>query len=260
MDPVLYTRILDELRKTGTAHSLLLMLQNEPLLDPDLAGRVREAKEILGRKVQVAVITNGSLLSSSRIDELLDAGIDRLDISIDAYREETFQKIRKGLDFSKVIRNMHSLIGRNRRAQIWVRFLKQRANAGEEREFAQYWKSKGANVFIFPLDNRVGWLGDYTQMKVAPGTTRRYIKAIWSSLLAPCVLPFIYLNVLWDGRVILCCRDWVPKDTVGDLSHQSVPEIWNSESINRYRHLLWTRRIEDSLVCRDCSAVRSSAI
>jgi radical SAM protein with 4Fe4S-binding SPASM domain len=60
-------------------------------------------------------------------------------------------------------------------------------------------------------------------------------------------------SILSDGRVVLCCNDWGPHDIAGDLSRQTLQEVWNGDKINHYRQLLWTHRIKESPVCADCS-------
>ena len=133
MDDELYLRILQDIRKAGSLRVFPLMLQNEPLMDSDLSRRVRRAKETLGKRALVCTVTNGSLLTPRRADELLKAGLDTLCVSIDAACEETYRVVRPGLDFSRVVANVNAVLRRTRRTRVIVRFLKQRANQGEER-------------------------------------------------------------------------------------------------------------------------------
>ena len=106
MEKGLYDRILNELRCAKTVQSFTPMLQNEPLLDSDLAMCVKKAKEALGDGASVYVVTNGVLLTRERAEELIAVGTHSFSVSLDAFREETYQSIRKGLAFSKVIKNI----------------------------------------------------------------------------------------------------------------------------------------------------------
>jgi MoaA/NifB/PqqE/SkfB family radical SAM enzyme len=268
MDGRLYQRILEALCSPGKLRLLAPMLQNEPLLDSELEEKVRQAKATLGRKVHVGIVTNGSALTSRRIDDLVRAGVDSIEVSVDAYQQETFEAIRPGLRFSKVVENTRELLGRAGDLRVVVRFLRQQKNQGEELAFKRYWESQKAMVRFFTLANRAGTLEEYGELKSsAEGRLQRYKRSAWEGLVraaarsrypTPCLLPFTWLNVLWDGRVILCCHDWGPKDVIGDLSTQTLDEVWNGEAINHYRHLLWSGRIPESRVCKDCSIVRRS--
>jgi radical SAM protein with 4Fe4S-binding SPASM domain len=52
------------------------------------------------------LITNGTLLNETNISKLIEAGLGRLFISFDGARKETFEEIRKGANFEKIISNI----------------------------------------------------------------------------------------------------------------------------------------------------------
>jgi len=260
MDERLYVRLLEQARRAGTTRRLALMLQNEPLLDESLAKRARQAKAILGPRCHVSTVTNGSLLTSDRADELAASGMDAIEVSVDAYRLETFERIRPGLDFETVVRNTQALLARPRRPSVAVRFLRQRDNAVEETQFVRYWKSHGGEVHLMMLSNRAGDVHAYDSIRMPnPRTPSGHLRAMLGRFVPRCLSPFAAVTVLWDGRVLLCCHDWRPRDIVGDLTQQSLADVWNGEAMNHYRRLLWTWRTEESRVCRDCSVVRGAA-
>jgi cyclic pyranopterin phosphate synthase len=70
----------------------------EPLVRRDVAGLVRRLVAVPGIE-EVALTTNGLLLAEQAAD-LRDAGLARLNVSLDALREDVFQTIarRRGLD------------------------------------------------------------------------------------------------------------------------------------------------------------------
>jgi len=257
MEEGLYLRILDGLRRAGSVRVFTLMLQNEPLIDQELATRVRQAKELLGRKAQIMTVTNGSLLTPQRIDELREAGLDEVYVSIDAVCEETYRTVRPGLDFNTVVNNVHALLRRSGPMRVTCRFLRQAANAGEEREFARYWRSNHASVGMLSMSNRAGSLAAFEKLRgeERPTLARRLLRLAGRPRLR-CNLPFLRLSVLVDGRVVLCCHDWRRHVIFGDMSRQSLPEVWNGALMKHHRRLLWTGRYDESPVCRDCSYVR----
>lgn len=254
MDDGLYRHILDEFRRPDTVKSVILMLQNEPLLDRKLPDRVRLARELFGRRVRIVTVTNGTPLTTAMTGDLVASGIDRVTVSIDAIREDTYARIRPGLDFQRVVGNTLSLIGRLGPRRVCVKFLRQRENEGEESAFAGYWRRHGVSVIFSEPTNRAGWLESYERVrKRRPDAWKKLVYPALNRLVPACPLPFTSATVLWDGRVITCCHDWGPRDTVGDLSRQTLKEAWDGEKINHYRHLLWTHRAGESLVCANCS-------
>ena len=254
MDDGLYRQILDELRRAGSVKTLTLMLQNEPLLDRKLPDRVRLARKSLDRSVHIGTVTNGAPLTTAVIDELVASGIDHVTVSIDAIREDTYGRIRHGLNFQRVVENTLSLIRRLGPRRVRVKFLRQRENEGEESAFASYWRRQGVRVIFAEPSNRAGWLESYESIKNRrPDSWKKLVYPALNRLVPACPIPFTWLTVLWDGRVIACCNDWGPRDTVGDLSKQTLKQVWNGEKLNHYRHLLWTHRAGESLVCAGCS-------
>ena len=165
MNDDLYGHIIGEIRSAGTAKTLCLMLQNEPLLDCKLPDRVRLARKILGPGIRIMIVTNAEPLTTAMIDRLVASGIDHVSVSIDAIREETFGKIRQGLDFHRVVRNTLALISRLGAHRVSVKFLRQRENEGEESAFASYWSQAGVKVTFCELTNRAGTLATYERIK-----------------------------------------------------------------------------------------------
>lgn len=254
MDENLYLRILEELHAAGNLRGLVLMHQNEPLLDKSLSTRISQAKQVLGSGVSVLIVTNGSLLTEERIDELLEAGVDEVHVSIDAINEKTFHAVRTGLDYATVIQNTRTLLDRSKSGQVVVRFLKQRANKGEERGFAQYWRSLGAYVSISEASNRAGTLQEFEQVSRNSARLRSHNKRKgFQPFMQVCTAPFLRLSILWDGRVPACCEDWLNRVILGDLSSQSLESVWNGEAMNLHRRLLWQGLYDERMGCGDCS-------
>ncbi len=70
----------------------------------------------------------------------------------------------------------------------------------------------------------------------------------------PCNLPFINLNVHYDGKVSYCCVDFNQEAIVGTFPNQSLEEIWNSKQLEKIRNA-HNNREHDSLspLCQRCT-------
>lgn len=80
----------------------------EPLLNPHFKEVVEYAKHC---RAQVNFNTNGILLNESLSKTFVSIGVDMITFSIDAVKEGTYQAIRKGSNYSKVINNLTTLAG-----------------------------------------------------------------------------------------------------------------------------------------------------
>lgn len=84
--------------------ALILNGIGEPLLNPHLESFIRMAKETLPCGSWVGFQTNGLLMTNLRAIALVDAGLDRICISIDAASPEMFHELREGGDLSDIER------------------------------------------------------------------------------------------------------------------------------------------------------------
>lgn len=57
-----------------------------------------------------------------------------------------------------------------------------------------------------------------------------------------CVLPYLQMVIRPDGKVSLCCNDPYGKETLGDVTKQSLCDIWFGKEFNEVRRRLWNGR------------------
>jgi MoaA/NifB/PqqE/SkfB family radical SAM enzyme len=85
----------------------------EPLLNGRIVEFIRFTKKV-NKKIKVSFITNGLLLTSSLISQMLKAGVNKISVSIDGATKETYENIRAGANFEKVIENIGELVRQQR--------------------------------------------------------------------------------------------------------------------------------------------------
>jgi MoaA/NifB/PqqE/SkfB family radical SAM enzyme len=44
-----------------------------------------------------------------------------------------------------------------------------------------------------------------------------------------CTRPFEQMYIAYDGRAVLCCQDWMLEEVMGDVTKQSLDDIWNGK-------------------------------
>ncbi len=91
MDMALFTKVVDECAELGIEH-VRMHNYGEPFVDRQLVDKVRYAKQ---RGIpQVGMISNGSLITEAAARGMIEAGLDAINISVDASGKETFEKTR----------------------------------------------------------------------------------------------------------------------------------------------------------------------
>jgi radical SAM protein with 4Fe4S-binding SPASM domain len=234
MDMALYEKIVDECAQLGIRH-VRMHNYGEAFLDKRLPDKIRYAKQ---RGIEeVGVITNGSLLGPEVARAVIEAGLDAINISLDAAGKETFESTRLGLKYDKVMANLEGFLrirqelGR-RRPKLILSFVRQ-GNSAEEQAFIDRWSAVADKVHITELHN---WAGTLDQN---------------STVHFPCYRQWLSFTVLWDGRVSLCCADFDGKVVLGDLRTETIEHIWYSEAYQRTRRDHLTTGGPD--ICRSCN-------
>ncbi len=105
MSPALFDALLDEVGE----YVFLMMLYNfgEPLLNAHLPSFIRKASDL---DIETEVHTNLSLkVSDERVDQLLDSGLDRLEVSADGFSQGAYEVHRVGGNVALVKQNLERL-------------------------------------------------------------------------------------------------------------------------------------------------------
>lgn len=87
----------------------------EPLLNEALPAMIRHLKN---RNTFVFFNSNGILLDENRQNELIDAGLDELRISLDAASAQGYKAMRNSDSFDQIVANLRSFVNRMRWQQV----------------------------------------------------------------------------------------------------------------------------------------------
>jgi MoaA/NifB/PqqE/SkfB family radical SAM enzyme len=240
MSRELFRKVVDECAALSITH-VRMHNYGEAFLDRYLADKVRYAKE-KGIK-EVGMISNGSLITEKVARAIIEAGLDAINISVDAGGREVFDRTRIGLNYDKVIANIERLVriraelGRVH-PKLILSFVRQNDSA-DEQAFIEHWRGVADKIHITDLHNWAGTLNHESGVNY------------------PCYRPWLTFTVLWDGRVSLCCADFDARTVLGDLNTQTIRDIWNSDAYRAVRREHLESGGPD--VCRACDLPRKDS-
>lgn len=245
MSDDLFSKIVTEVSKqSNKIEKVMPYLDGEPLLDKKIFSRISELKNAGIKTVNIS--TNASLLSDEKIEECLSSGLDQIYITIDSLDPKTYEVIRKGLDFKKVLQNTHNLIEkRNLRKsglKIRVQMVLQKINSTEKEAFIKYWKER-----LSPSDEVVVQQGHNWAGSVSPEKLLGF-----RSDLDPCIALWGTFVCHSNGDVPLCCMDTKTKYNMGNIVKQSIEDVWTSSLFSKMRELHSNRKRSDLELCKDC--------
>lgn len=248
----LFRKILDNiLEETDQYDTLSFPGMGEPLLDETLDKKIEYAKK---KKLNILILTNGSMLSVDRFKTLEDLGVASIRISFYGNDPDSYSRVHGVSNktiFSTVRDNLTKISKIKKRTKLLLTFnLVEGANDECVNAWIEYWKDKADLIEAWRPHN---WVDGKDYRKVQ------------AKLLPTCGRPFGGpLQIQADGTVNMCCFDFDGKLTLGDLKKQTLEEIFSSPLYRKIEGCHASGKFEGSgLICGGCdqrNAVKSDAM
>jgi len=133
--------------------ALILNGIGEPLLNPHLESFIRRAKKLMPPGGWVGFQSNGHLMTHLRAVSLVDAGLDKVCISIDAIAPEQFTNLREGGDVDAIdmalsaLKNARNMCNRPE-VEIGIEFVAMQSNIRELPATLEWAANRGARFAI----------------------------------------------------------------------------------------------------------------
>ena len=235
----LFDKIVSEITEYKDWIWLVCLSRNgEPLLNKNIATMVKKLKEAGIKRVNFS--TNASALTEKKSHDLLKAGLDEIRFSIDGYTKETFENVRKGSKFEKVLSNCLNFINiRDKfkyKTQIQIRFAEQKTNQHEIKQWSKFWLSKLQKTDVVASKKIHSWGNEIENGQIyKDGQSFKFERDVNTSFKEPCISPFSSLEILHDGTVPLCGCDYTLTVNLGNVKNESLKNIWNSEKFKKIR-------------------------
>lgn len=241
MDVSLYRKIIDEGAANGLC-AIKLSLRGEPLLHPKLASMVEYAKK--KGIMDVYFNTNAILLTEEKFEQLIDAGLDRISISIEGFTREVYEKFRVGATFERLLDNVSRLIEirekRNSRTpQIRIQTVLLQELKDDFGTYVNFWRRYADEVSYLDAreeKNGNGGLGE---------------AAAWAC-------PFLWqrMTILWDGTILPCLMHGITNFgsmMLGNIKDCSIRELWQGEKERLLREAHRNGESHRIPACVECS-------
>ena len=218
----------------------------EPMLHPQAVEFLVYAKE---KGCKIGLITNGSKFNEESSRALLYAGVDMIEFSVDACREEDYEIVRKGLKWDILNKTIQRMVQMRNQLKSPAKIICSGVNQKQVNidEVEKYWVEKmGVDYFI--KRKFLTW-GKNTKLD----DTR---SADSSSYLdtdeVPCPFIFERLNIDGRGNVMVCGYDISSNTEMGNVNTESIRDIWHSEGFKYYRTKHLAGKGKDIAMCAQC--------
>lgn len=248
LEPELNAKIIDEIRDYGKNITQYVRYtgRGEPLIHSNFFEMLDYA--VLHSGTTVTLTTNGTLLNQKKIERLLSTGVHLVDISTDAYSDETYSTVRVNGDLTVTRANILQLIQMSKekgsKTKVVVSFIEQPVNSHEIKDFESFWKDNGADyVVVRRLHSGAGAVVDAAEnFRSQNSSEKRY----------PCLYPWERIILNPRGELAFCPQDWVNGSVISDYRNSTVRDVWSGEFYRNLRAAHLSNKLANHKFCEQC--------
>lgn len=226
---------------------VLPFIDGEPLAD----SRMVDFVEWIAANTNLTIgwYTNGSLLTEDKARRLLSTRrIPWFNVSMQGGNKETYER-NMGLEWERTITNVERLIEINRElgspAQIRANMCVGGPSIASVEDFKARWSRFPEVLICLGAYSNFGGLG---KDEVGDAPWRGIKRQV-------CDRGTRHVYVFWNGDVGQCCFDLIGSIVYGNVTEQSLYDIWDSPKARASRAAHWELRVKDMPpICHACTA------
>ncbi len=219
IDINLFRKVMDEAGEKGL-WGLKLSSRGEPLMHPRIGEMVEYAKK--RGVMDIYMNSNGMLLTEAVSDRLIDAGLDRISISIEGTDAAPFERDRIGAKFNRIVKNIETLMVMREKkgcASPKVRVQTVCLPHIDLDEYTEFWKSRCDEVAAV----------DYKDVMHRDETLKR---SDWA-----CPQLWQRMTIEWDGTIMPCNNDDFRHLSPGNVKDKDVHSCWHDPLVEKAREM-----------------------
>ena len=257
MDFEVYRGIIDSLREfLDPVRVIRLYKEGEPLVNPRFADMVRYAKAS-PKVLRVDTTTNASMLTPERSLEIIDAGLDRINISVEGINSQQYQDFSgHRLDYQQFVDNIAFFYDHKKQCEMNIKINGDILTSEQEDEF---YRTFGNITDGINVERTIEYWPKYHDMKVDfdAGVTLLGGEA---QEVQVCPYVFYEMCINSNGTYSLCRFDWNHAMLLDQhVSQPPTPKkIWDSIVLWNFQQqfLKKERKLMTVLSCPKCGILK----
>jgi radical SAM protein with 4Fe4S-binding SPASM domain len=224
-----YEKVIEQLKEFPEKIKMLSLTgQGEPLINKNIGKMVSIAKESEAFE-RIEIISNGALLTPKITDELINAGLDTLRISLQGLSADKYKNIcGADIKFDEFMENIRYFYKNKRETSLFVKIMDVSLNSGEEEKFYELFSDYSDRMYIEKMLPAYDGVKLTEKMEVEYD---RYGRKIEKRKVCP--LPFFMLGVLPNGDVEPCDTIYKPI-IIGNVHSDSILNMWNGKILKEF--------------------------
>ena len=252
-----YKKIIDDFEDfEDPVKTLRLYKEGDPLVNPYFPEYVSYAKRS-NKILRVDTTTNGVLLNHELSKNIIDSGLDQINISINGMTSEQYKLLTKTkVDFDQLVDNISYLYSIRGKCEIYVKSISENLSQSEQELFFSTFGKISDRIFLEHLQpNWPGFSFNYISVDYKEG---HYGQPLLERDVCPYIFYIMVINA--DGRVSACVQDWRHELLMGDTKLMSVRDIWQGDILKELRLTHLKKKRCELSVCAICPVLKHGVL
>jgi MoaA/NifB/PqqE/SkfB family radical SAM enzyme len=253
MDFNLYKKIINDLCEFEDKIKVIRLYKDgEPLLNPHFSEMVEYAKKS-GYCERVDSTTNASLLTRELSLKIINAGLDRINISVEGINEAQYADFSQyKIDYQRFVDNIRFFYENRKDCEMIVKINGDILTEYEQQKFYAIFGDIADGVFI---ESIMDCWPKFEQKKISINKERGIFgQKIQEVLVCPYVFYSLYINS--NGTYSLCFLDWSRKMILGSVQNATPRSVWNSKELKDYQKMFLQGNRHAHPICDKCGQLR----
>ena len=249
MDFNLYKRIIDDICEFEKPIKVLRLYKDgEPLLNSRLAEMIKYAKEKRCSE-RIDTTTNASLLNAAKNLEIIEAGLDRINISIEGINTEQYLNFSKyKIEFEQLVNNIRHFYENRKQCEMIVKINGDTLTEDDKNKFFEIFGDISDGVYIEHI------MSCWPEFELNGVEVNEEFGIYGQKISEVQVCPYVFysFSINSDGTASTCFLDWSRKLIIGDTKVESIRNIWKGDKLFNYQRMFLLMKRKGHAVCGQC--------
>lgn len=253
MEYDLFCKIIDDLCAFEGVKQIFFHIMGEPLMHPRIVDMIAYAKK-KNVTERLILVTNGAKLTPELSRAICNAGIDYIQLSIEHVNSAGYEQIvGRKVDYDRLLADIGYLCAyKSENCFVSAKILDIGLTEDEKKKFYDDFEKITDECHIETL---IQTLPDDMR-----DTTLGYGKTVTSdgyeiAAKEVCTPPFYFFGISFDGLVSPCACDWSKGVCIGDVTKESLFQIWNGKRRKEFLKMQLAKKRKLSPICSRCKAL-----
>lgn len=225
----------------------------EPLLNKNIAEMVSYSRKC-GKVNRTAIITNGIALTHELSEKLIDAGLQRINISVQGIDEQGYFKVcDKQINFDEFVSNIRYMYEhKDSGLTVYIKIGDSLLQHPEDRQrFFDIFGNISDEIMIENISHvREDAISNRNIEQKTTGIFGQELKER-----KVCPILFYRMFICPDGTCALCNADWYREEIIGDVSKQSLRDIWHGDALKEIQKMHLRKERKSIELCGKCGNI-----